>query len=106
MECWMLGCGMLYVKCENVGMWNVGMRHGNISPTVRRFSQKPCGLLLSKNTRLGEAPPTEGEVIAPMRTDGSFHGFFTLAPLPTAWVSMRRRRNGLPRIFRMRRTFL
>ena len=23
--------------------------------------------------------------IAPMRTDGSFHGFFTLAPLPTAW---------------------
>ena len=21
-----------------------------------------------------------------MRTDGSFHGFFTLAPLPTAWV--------------------
>ncbi len=83
-----------------------GMRHGNISPTDRRFSQKPCGLLLSKNTRLGEAPPTEGEVIAPMRTDGSFHGLFTLAPLPTAWVSMRCRRNGLPRIFRMRRTFL
>ena len=24
--------------------------------------------------------------IAPMRTDGSSHGFFTLAPLPTAWV--------------------
>ena len=24
--------------------------------------------------------------ISPMRTDGSFHGFFTLAPLPTAWV--------------------
>ena len=38
-----------------------------------------------------------------MRTDGSFHGLFILAPLPTAWVSMRRRRNGLPRIFRMRR---
>ena len=55
------------------------------SPTDRRFSQKPCGVPLSKNTRLGEAPPTEGEVIAPMRTDGSFHGFFTLAPLPTAW---------------------
>ena len=38
-----------------------------------------------------------------MRTDGSFHGFFTLAPLPTAWGLMRSRRNGLPRIFRMRR---
>ena len=37
--------------------------------------------------------------IAPMRTDGSFHGFFTLAPLPTAWGLMRRRRNGSPRIF-------
>ena len=23
--------------------------------------------------------------ISPMRTDGSFHGLFTLAPLPTAW---------------------
>ena len=29
-----------------------------------------------------------------MRTDGSFHGSFTLAPLPTAWVMMRRRRDG------------
>ena len=35
----------------------------------------------------------------PMRTDGSFHGFFTLAPLPTAWFLMRRRRNGSTRIF-------
>ena len=34
-----------------------------------------------------------------MRTDGSFHGFFTLAPLPTAWFLMRRRRNGSARIF-------
>ena len=42
-------------------------------------------MLLSKNTRLGEAPPTKGEVISPMRTDGSFHGSLTLAPLPTAW---------------------
>ena len=38
-----------------------------------------------------------------MRPDGSFHGLFTLAPLPTAWDSMRRRRNGSTRIFRMRR---
>ena len=29
-----------------------------------------------------------------MRTDRSFHGFFTLAPRPTAWFLMRRRRNG------------
>ena len=34
-----------------------------------------------------------------MRTDGSFHGSFTLAPLPTAWFLMRRRRNGSARIF-------
>ena len=32
--------------------------------------------------------------ISPMRTDRSFHGFFTLAPRPTAWFLMRRRRNG------------
>ena len=37
--------------------------------------------------------------ISPMRTDGSFHGFFTLAPLPTAWFLMRRRRNGSTRNF-------
>ena len=37
--------------------------------------------------------------ISPMRTDGSFHGSFTLAPLPTAWFLMRRRRNGSTRIF-------
>ena len=29
-----------------------------------------------------------------MRTDRSFHGFFTLAPRPTAWFLMRRRRDG------------
>ena len=37
--------------------------------------------------------------ISPMRTDESFHGSFTLAPLPTAWFLMRRRRNGWTRIF-------
>ena len=36
-----------------------------------------------------------------MRTDGSFHGSFTLAPLPAAWFLMRHRRNG-SRFFRMR----
>ena len=40
--------------------------------------------------------------IAPIRTDGSFHGFFTLAPLPTAWGLMRRRRGRSTRIFRRR----
>ena len=68
-----------------------------LSPGHRRrrwaltIAQWPCGVPLSK-TR-----------IAPMRTDGSFHGLFTLAQLPTAWGSMRRRRNGSTRIFRMRR---
>ena len=32
-----------------------------------------------------------------------FSRITTLAPLPTAWFLMRRRRNGSPRIFRMRR---
>ena len=36
--------------------------------------------------------------ISPMRTDRSFHGFFTVAPRPTAWLLMRRRRNGWVRI--------
>ena len=36
-----------------------------------------------------------------MRTDGSFHGSFTFAPLPAAWFLMRHRRNG-SRFFRMR----
>ena len=40
------------------------------------------------------SPSDQRKVIAPMRTDGSFHGLFTLAPLPTAWGSMRHRRNG------------
>ena len=55
-----VGCGMLNVEC---GMWHVAceMLSGH------------AGCLYQK-TR-----------IAPMRTDGSFHGFFTLAPLPTAW---------------------
>ena len=49
------------------------------------------------------SPTDQRKVFAPMRTDGSFHGLFTLAQLPTAWGSMRRRRNGSTRIFRMRR---
>ena len=35
-----------------------------------------------------------------MRTDRSFHGFFTLAPRPATRVLMRRRHKGSPRIFR------
>ena len=62
------------------------------SPTDRRFSQKTMRGAFIKKTR-----------IAPMRTDGSFHGFFTLAPLPTAWGLMRRRRGRSTRIFRRRK---
>ena len=40
------------------------------------------------------SPTDQREVISPMRTDRSFHGFFTLAPRPTAWFLMRRRRDG------------
>ena len=64
---------------------------GEFAHRLHRATQKPCGLLLSK-TR-----------ISPMRTDWSFHRTFTLAPLPTAWFLMRRRRKGSTRIFRMRR---
>ena len=39
-------------------MWNgdVGMRHGNIFPTDRRFSQKPCGVPLSKKHETRRSP--------------------------------------------------
>ena len=42
-----------------------------------RATQMPFGLLYQKT------------LISLMRTDGSFHGSFTLAPLPTAWSLMR-----------------
>ena len=72
-------------------LWNVGFGMGHAarecSPTDRSSTQKPCGLLYQKTP------------ISPMRTDGSFHGSFTLAPLPTAWFLMRRRRGRSTRIF-------
>ena len=55
------------------------------------IAQWPCGVPLSK-TR-----------IAPMRTDGSFHGFFTLAPLPTAWFWCAVGATDCHGFFRMRR---
>ena len=51
------------------------MRHENISPTDATDRHRNHAGCFYQKTR-----------IAPMRTDGSFHGFFTLAPLPTAWV--------------------
>ena len=74
--CAMLGveCGMLNVEC---GMWHVA-----------------CEMLSGHAGCFVKKTP-----ISPMRTDGSFHGFFTLAPLPTAWFLMRRRRNGSTRNF-------
>ncbi len=61
------------------------------SPTDRRFSQKPCGLPLSKNTDCTDA---HGWVFS--RILYSCSAAYRL-------VLMRRRRNGLPRIFRMRK---
>ena len=43
---WNVGCGMR----------DVGMRHGNIFPTDRRFSQKPCGVPLSKKHETRRSP--------------------------------------------------
>ena len=88
LECWMwnVGCEMMDAEC---GIWNGACGTG--SPTDRSSTQKPCGLLYQKTP------------ISPMRTDGSFHGLFTLAPLPTAWGLMRLRRKGSPRIFSMRK---
>ena len=84
---WDVGCGMLNVKCflrMRNGEWPCGML--GVSHRSRGATQMPFGVLYQK-TR-----------ISPMRTDRSFHGFFTLAPRPTAWFLMRRRRNGWARI--------
>ena len=64
------------------------------SPTDHAdFHRNHAGCFIKKHeTR--RSPTDQRKVFAPMRTDGSFHGFFTLAPLPIAWGSMRRRRNG------------
>jgi len=108
---WNVGCGMWDVKCEmwNVecGMWNVecemldvgfGMGHGNVLPQITLDTDAVRAAFIKKHeTR--RSPTDQRKVIAPMRTDGSFHGLFTLAPLPTAWGSMRRRRKGSTRIF-------
>lgn len=85
---------MWNVKCW---MWDLVWGTGMFSHRSHS-TQMPCGLLYQKHeTR--RSPTDQRKVIAPMRTDGSFHGLFTLAPLPTAWGSMRRRRKGSTRIF-------
>lgn len=82
------------------GMWDLvwGMRHGNVLPQITLDTDAVRAAFIKKHeTR--RSPTDQRKVIAPMRTDGSFHGLFTLAPLPTAWGSMRRRRKGSTRIF-------
>lgn len=104
---WSVGCEMWDVRCE---MWDVrcemldggfGMGHAarECSPTDHAdFHRCRAGCFIKKHeTR--RSPTDQRKVIAPMRTDVFFHGLFTLAPLPTAWVSMRRRRKGSTRIF-------
>ena len=63
-----VGCGMLNVEC---GMWHVACEM--LSGRAGCFYQKHG------------FPDAHG---------WSFHGSFTLAPLPTAWFLMRRRRKG------------
>ena len=92
---WNVGCGMWNVGC---GIWNGACGTGMFSHRSQMSTETMRGAL-SKKHETRRSPSDQRKVIAPMRTDGSFHGLFTLAPLPTAWVSMRRRRNGSTRIF-------
>ena len=62
--------------------WGMAMRDAWGLPQIARSNTDAMWGDLSKNTDI------------PMRTDRSFHGFFTLAPRPTAWFLMRRRRDG------------
>ena len=86
-------------------MWDV--ESGNVSFLRMRNDEWPCGVLgvshrshratqmpCGEKHETRRSPTDQREVISPMRTDRSFHGFFTLAPRPTAWFLMRRRRDG------------
>ena len=48
---------MWNVEC---GMWEWGMRHGNVLPQITQIFTDAVRAVLSKNTRPGEAPPTNG----------------------------------------------
>ena len=82
-------------------MWDV--ESGNVSFLRMRNDEWPCGVLgVSHRSHRATQMPCgviyQKTRISPMRTDRSFHGFFTLAPRPTAWFLMRRWRYGWARI--------
>ena len=80
-------------------MWDV--ESGNVSFLRMRNGEWPCGMIggshrsqsytdamrgaFIKKHETRRSPTDQREVISPMRTDRSFHGSFTLAPLPAAW---------------------
>mgnify|MGYP001031868460 CR=1 FL=1 len=81
-------CGKLDARkniCANLrDLWETTKRPMRLKKQMRDFAhrshratQMPFGLLYQKT------------LISLMRTDRSFHGSFTLAPLPTAWSLMR-----------------
>ena len=80
--------GMLRMWNVECGMWEWGMRHGNVLPQI---STETMRVALSKNTDFTDA---HGWVFS--RILYSCSAAYRL-------VLMRRRRNGLPRIFRRQR---
>ena len=70
--------------------WGMAMRDDWGLPQIARSNTDAMRGAFIKNTDITDA---HGSV---------FSGSFTLAPRPTAWFLMRRRRDGSPRIFRMR----
>lgn len=63
---WSAGCEMWDVRCEMLDvrcwMWDLewGMRHGNVLPQITQIFTDAVRAVLSKNTRPGKAPPTNG----------------------------------------------
>ena len=98
-ECWVcnVGCWVWNVGCW---MWSVGCEMMDVECGIGNGA---CGTGMFSHGSQLDTETMRAAFIKntdfPMRTDGSFHGFFTLAPLPTAWFLMRRRRNGSTRNF-------
>ena len=78
-----------------MGNGHAGCLGSPTDPTEQHRCHSGCFYQKHETRR---SPTDQREVISPMRTDRSFHGFFTLAPRPTARVLMRRRRDGWARI--------
>ena len=78
--------------------WGMAMRDAWGLPQIARSNTDAIRGAFIKKHETRRSPTDQREVISPMCTDRSFHGFFTLAPRPTAWFLMRRRRNGWARI--------